>query len=80
MARIARLLNVLVVEDSENDTELLLKELERKGYTPIHERVQTPADMALALERHEWDVVLSGLRHAAVQRAGGTGIIAREEN
>ena len=59
MARIARLLNVLVVEDSENDTELLLKELERKGYTPIHERVQTPADMALALERHEWDVVLS---------------------
>jgi two-component system cell cycle sensor histidine kinase/response regulator CckA len=59
MARIAHLLNVLIVEDSENDAELLLEELRQKGYTPIYERVQTGATMSLALERHEWDVVIS---------------------
>jgi two-component system cell cycle sensor histidine kinase/response regulator CckA len=59
MARIARTLNVLLVEDSENDATLLLEELRQKGYTPIHERVQTSATMALALESREWDVVVS---------------------
>jgi PAS domain S-box-containing protein len=59
MARIARILNVLIVEDSENDATLLLEELKQKGYTPLHERVQTPAAMTLALERHLWDVVIS---------------------
>ena len=59
MARIARTLNVLLVEDSENDATLLLEELRQKGYTPIHERVQTDAAMSLALERREWDVVVS---------------------
>jgi two-component system cell cycle sensor histidine kinase/response regulator CckA len=59
MARIAHLLNVLIVEDSENDATLMLEELRQKGYTPIHERVQTSATMALALESREWDVVIS---------------------
>ena len=59
MARIARTLNVLIVEDSENDATLLLEELRQKGYTPIHERVQTSATMTLALEGREWDVVIS---------------------
>jgi two-component system, cell cycle sensor histidine kinase and response regulator CckA len=59
MARIARTLNVLIVEDSEHDAELMLEELRSKGYTPIHERVQTDSTMSLALERREWDVVIS---------------------
>ena len=59
MARIARTLNVLLVEDSENDAELMLEELRQKGYTPNHERVQTSEAMTLALENREWDVVIS---------------------
>jgi PAS domain S-box-containing protein len=59
MARIARTLNVIIVEDSENDATLMLEELRQKGYTPIHERVQTSETMALALDRREWDVVIS---------------------
>ena len=35
-------LRVLIVEDSEDDALLLLRELERGGYEPIHERVDTP--------------------------------------
>jgi PAS domain S-box-containing protein len=55
----AILINVLVVEDSENDTMLLLEELRSKNFSPIHERVQTADDMAAALERRPWDVVIS---------------------
>jgi len=32
-------LRVLIVEDSENDTLLLVHELRRGGYEPVHERV-----------------------------------------
>jgi len=50
---------VLVVEDSENDTMLLLEELRQKGYMPVHERVEHAAAMTSALERRAWDVVIS---------------------
>jgi len=59
MAGIARTLNVLIVEDSENDATLMLEELRQKGYTPVHERVQTPMTMAFALKNQAWDVVIS---------------------
>lgn len=54
-----RLLQVLVVEDSENDMKLLLEELQRGGYEPVYERVQTSTELTAALQRHAWDVVLS---------------------
>ena len=53
------LLNILVVEDSENDTELLLEELRRKHYTPQHERVQTAPELVTALGHRKWDAVIS---------------------
>lgn len=52
-------LNVLIVEDSEDDTRLLLHALERGGYEPIYERVDLPATMETALGRKNWDVVIS---------------------
>src|SRR6185312_13749579 len=55
----AGLLYVLVVEDSENDTTLLLEELRERGYSPVHERVEHAAAMTSALERRSWDVVVS---------------------
>jgi PAS domain S-box-containing protein len=54
-----KLLNILVVEDSEKDTTLLLEELRQKGYEPAHERVQTAGDLAVAMERNTWDVILA---------------------
>ena len=44
-----RSLRVLLVEDSENDALLLLRELKKGGYEPLHERVQTPEEMHEAL-------------------------------
>jgi PAS domain S-box-containing protein len=40
---------VLLVEDSENDAMLLLRELRRGGYKPLSQRVCTPEDMKEAL-------------------------------
>ena len=55
-------LRVLLVEDSENDALLLLRELRRGGYEAEHERVYTPEAMREALAGTSWDVVISDYR------------------
>jgi two-component system, cell cycle sensor histidine kinase and response regulator CckA len=52
-------LRVLVVEDSEDDAALLLLELRRGGYDVSHERVDTASAMTAALDKQEWDLVVS---------------------
>ena len=52
-------LRLLMVEDSDDDATLLLRELRRAGYAVTWERVDTPAAMRAALERQTWDVVTS---------------------
>ncbi len=44
-------LRALIVEDSEDDALLLVHELQRGGYTPIFERVETAAAMTAALKK-----------------------------
>src|SRR2546422_9878333 len=51
-------LRVLIAEDSEDDARLLLRELQQAGYQPTYERVDTPAAMTFALDRHAWDLVI----------------------
>jgi PAS domain S-box-containing protein len=51
-------LRVLIVEDSENDTLLLARELRSGGYEPTYERVETLEAIKVALDKH-WDLVLS---------------------
>ena len=51
-------LRVLLVEDSEDDAMLTLRELKKGGYDTISLRVDTPADMRAALEARDWDVIL----------------------
>src|SRR5215213_2195408 len=48
-ASVTGTLRVLLVEDSENDAMLLLRELRRCGYQPYSQRVCTPEDMQEAL-------------------------------
>lgn len=52
-------IRILIVEDSEDDTVLLLRELERGGYDATHRRVETAKQMREALEQETWDAVLS---------------------
>lgn len=51
-------LSVLIIEDSEDDTALPLRELRRGGYDLTFERVDTAAGMNAALEKKEWDLVV----------------------
>src|SRR5688572_18718965 len=55
----AKRLRLLLVEDSEDDARLLLRELERGGYEVDFTRVETRAAMQAALDSQTWDVVIS---------------------
>ncbi len=52
-------LRVLIVEDSADDTELVLCELARGGYEPRYERIETPEAMRRALAEKDWGVIIS---------------------
>ena len=54
-----KLLRVLIVEDSEDDALLLLRELKRGGYDVQFERVETARAMLAALAQKTWDLILS---------------------
>ena len=51
-------LRVLIVEDSEDDTLLVLRALKKGGYNPLYERVETDAAMKKALKEKQWDIIL----------------------
>lgn len=55
----SKLLRTLIVEDSEEDAFLLLRELRRGGYDPQFVRIDTAPEMQAALEHQTWDIVLS---------------------
>ncbi len=52
-------INVLVVEDSAIDAELLIAEISKGGFVPTAHRVDTLGDLQAALEEKCWDLVLS---------------------
>lgn len=51
-------LRVLIVEDSEDDLLLVIRELKKGGFSPVYERVDTAAAMRKALEEKQWDIIL----------------------
>ena len=52
-------IRVLIVEDSKEDTLLIIRELKRGGYDPMCERVETAEAMIASLDKQEWDIVIS---------------------
>lgn len=52
-------LRALIVEDSETDTELLVRMLRQGGFDPVYERVETPEDFQAQLTRQSWDIIFS---------------------
>ena len=53
-----REINILIVEDSEDDTRLIVQELTRAGLKFRYERVDTGPLLRAALGRETWDVIL----------------------
>ena len=52
-------LRLLLIEDSEEDALLLMREINRGGFDIRHQRVETPKAMAEALASEPWDLIIS---------------------
>ncbi len=52
-------LNILLIEDSPADAELLALRLEKAGFAPAITRVMTAEEMRAALAKDDWDLVLA---------------------
>ncbi len=52
------LLRLLIIEDSAEDAEMIVRELRRAGYTLVYERVDTLESMR-SLLHWEWDLILA---------------------
>jgi two-component system, cell cycle sensor histidine kinase and response regulator CckA len=70
-------LSVLMVEDSEEDTELVIRELRRGGYDVRFERVDTSLAMSATLENRTWDVVICDFSLAHFSGADALQLLRR---
>ncbi len=52
-------LRALIIEDSEDDTLLLIQELNKGGYDTTYKRVETAAALTDAIDKQLWDVIIS---------------------
>jgi PAS domain S-box-containing protein len=53
-----KVLKVLIVEDSEDDTLLTIRVLKKSGYDPEYMQVETAQAMSDALREKSWDIIL----------------------
>src|ERR1044072_4427977 len=51
-------LRILLIEDSEDDARLVLREIQHGGYDVEFERVETADAMRVALARQAWDLII----------------------
>ncbi len=70
-----RALHVLLIEDSEEDAELVVRELRRGGFAPTFRRVETRETMAAALEGEQWDIVISDYSMPAFDAPGALSVV-----
>ena len=54
----AQSLRVLMIDDSEDDVQLTVRELRRGKYDPFYERIENADAMKKALLDKEWDIIL----------------------
>ena len=52
-------LKILLIEDSEDDALLLIREISRGGYSPEYRRVDNAEEMISALDSEVWDIVIA---------------------
>jgi len=52
-------LRALILEDSEMDCVLLVRELENHGFSVLHKRIENAPDLRKSLISESWDIVIS---------------------
>jgi two-component system, cell cycle sensor histidine kinase and response regulator CckA len=51
-------IQILFVEDSQNDCDLIVENIRQGGFEPIYERVENENSMKKALQKNKWDLIL----------------------
>jgi diguanylate cyclase (GGDEF)-like protein len=73
-------LRVLIVEDSEDDALLVVRELSKSGLTPEYRRVDSPTELQTALNETAWDIMITDHNmpefgsEAAIRQVKQTGL------
>jgi PAS domain S-box-containing protein len=70
-------LRVLMVDDSEDDTQLLVSELARSQYEIMSVRVATPEGLRETLHRQTWDILLCDLAMPQFSGEMALGIVKK---
>lgn len=52
------MLRVLIIDDSEDDAVLIIRELKKCGYHPVYERIDTAFSMKETFQKNQWDIIL----------------------
>ena len=68
-------LRVLVVEDSADDAELVVRLIKKGGYSVYHERVDTAQQMRDALKNNVWDIIISDYKMPGFSGIKALGIL-----
>jgi len=53
-----RSLRILIIEDSDDDAQLVLREIHRLGYVVESQRIESPEELHHALAAKTWDLIL----------------------
>lgn len=71
------LLRVLIVEDSEDDTMLLLRQLKKGGYETEHLRVDNKLGLKKSLLQTDWDIVITDHNMPGFDSSAALGVIKK---
>jgi signal transduction histidine kinase len=73
----SRPVSILIVEDSEDDAELVARELRRRGFQPDLTRVESGPALRSALMARDWDVVISDHKMPGFSGDEALGLVKR---
>lgn len=68
-------IRMLILEDSEDDLLLLLREVRKSGLELTHHCVDNAAAMCEALDRQEWDIIIADYNMPQFGALAGLGIV-----
>ena len=70
-------IRILLIEGSQNDAALLLNEIERRGYKPKYEILNTYEDISNAIIKSKWDVMLADYEFSDIDLFNILGMLKR---
>src|SRR4030042_4115908 len=70
-------IRILLIEGSQNNAALLLNEIERRGYKPKYEILNTYDDISDAIPKGKWDIILADYEFSGIDLFNILGMLKR---